>query len=314
MDYSIIIPVYNEASSLPVFLQDLGAFLSGRKESFEIVAVDDGSDDSSQEVLQGFQGEFSVPFRIVRHLYNRGYGSALRSGVSAARGRVVIYMDADGQHAAGEIDRLLEKIPPYDMVIGYRTGTYDGAWYRNLGNRFYNRFASWLTKFEVRDLTSGFRAIRRDAVMHFLPLYPAGFSASATVTLAMLKAGYSINYVPVEVFARSGGRSKVHFVKDGARFFALILRMVMLYEPLRIFLPISGGLFLLGVAAWAAGIIHAGRLMLPNSSIFLFTATLLVFLLGLLSSQLAANRIQYQGDEERIIIEPGADENGELER
>lgn len=301
--FSIIIPFFNEESSIEIVFLDILRFIEEREEEFEIIVVDDGSTDSGLSVASRLQAENPGVLRIARHLYNRGYGAALRTGVAVARGDIVIYMDADGQHSAHQLSLLLQEIHSYDMVIGYRSEAYQGVWYRNLANRFYNRFASWLTKFEVKDLTSGFRAIHRDAILHFLPLYPSGFSASATATLAFLKAGYSIKYVPVDVDPRSQGQSKVKIIKDGARFFGLILRMVMLYEPLRIFFPISAILFLLGAVAFVAGILNAGRLILPNSSIFLFTAMLLVFLLGLVSSQLASGRISYKGDEVRILID-----------
>jgi hypothetical protein len=156
------------------------------------------------------------------------------------------------------------------------------------------------------DLTSGFRAMRREAVTHFLPLYPSGFSASLTVTLAFLKAGYSLTYIPVHVNPRAGGKSKVSVFRDGGRFFMLLLRMVMLYEPLRIFLPISGILALLGVIAWVLGIWNEGRLIFPNSTIFLLIAALLTLLLGLIANQLVNTRIHYYGDESVTVFE---DEN-----
>ena len=155
---------------------------------YEIVAVDDGSKDHSFEILRALQRRFPQ-LRIVQHLHNRGYGSALRTGIRVARGEIVILMDADGQHTPADIPKLLENIPPYDLVVGFRTDAYQGAWYRNAGNRFYNRFASWLAKFDIKDLTSGFRAMRRTAVSHFLPLYPAGFSGFHDRHARIFKSG-----------------------------------------------------------------------------------------------------------------------------
>jgi glycosyltransferase involved in cell wall biosynthesis len=214
-------------------------------------------------------------------------------------------MDCDGQHDAAEIADLLAQIPPYDLVVGCRTKEYESTWHRKAANRFYNRFASWLSSSEIPDLTSGFRAMRREVVMHFLPLFPAGFSASATGTLAFLKGGYNVAFVPVHVNSRRGGKSKINLWKDGRQFLMLILRMVMLVDPQRIFSPVSAFLILLGLLAWGLGIWHEGRLVFPNSTIFLFTTSITTWLMGLLASQLASARIHNFGDETVIEEEPG---------
>ena len=178
-----------------------------------------------------------------------------------------------------------------------------GKWYRNLANRFYNLFASWLSESEVKDLTSGFRAMRRNTVLHFLPLFPSGFSASSTVTLAFLKAGYNVKFVPISVQPRVIGKSKIRLWNDGIRFLLIILRMIMLYDPLRIFLPVGSGLTILGIFAWIAGLLDERRLILPNSAIFLFISALLTWLLGLVAGQISSTRVYYHGDETIIIEE-----------
>jgi hypothetical protein len=211
-------------------------------------------------------------------------------------------MDADGQHAPEDILELIKDIPPYDLVIGARTEDYRGGWHRGLANRFYNWFASWLSQFEVMDLTSGFRAMRRDAVTHFLPLFPTGFSAPTTTTLAFLKAGYNVKFQPIHVHVRQGGSSKISIWSDGYRFVMVILRMIMLYDPLRIFVPTGLILGILGILAGIAGIVQAQRLVIANSAIFLLLAGLVTWLLGLLASQIASTQVQYHGDE-TIIIE-----------
>ena len=304
---SVIFPVYQEETTLEQCLGDAVRVLKEGGVDFEIIAVDDGSKDRSLQVLRDLQQ--SLPhLKVVHHLYNRGYGSALRTGIRVARGEIVLLMDADGQHLAADIPLLLEHLPPYDLVIGYRTANYRGRWYRNFGNRVFNAFSSWLAKFEIKDLTSGFRAMRRTAVEHFLPLYPNGFSASATSTLVFLKAGYNVLYVPIHVQPRKQGNSKVNLFKDGWRFLAIILRMVMLYDPMRIFMPLAGILSLLALAAWGLGIWAAGRLLIPNSATLLFLMALIAVLMGLLSSQIASTRIHYFGDESLVIYEtPGGD-------
>jgi glycosyltransferase involved in cell wall biosynthesis len=300
---SIILPVFEEESTIEGVIVEIVDTLSDNPFSYEIVAVEDGSKDRSLSILRQLQQCYPHRLRIARHTYNKGNGASLRTGIRIARGEIVVCMDADGQHTAKSIPEMVALIPEYDMVVGYRTENYQGSWYRNLANRFYNFFASWLTSFKVMDLTSGFRAMRREAVLHFLPLYPSGFSAPLTVTLAFLKAGYTLTYVPVHVHPRAGGKSKVNLIKDGSAFFMLLLRMIMLYDPLRIFLPVSGGLIILGILAWVLGILNAGRLLFPNSTIFLFSAALLTILLGLISNQLVNTRIHYYGDESITIYE-----------
>ncbi len=239
--------------------------------------------------------------KVVRHLVNRGNGASLRTGIRAARGEIVVTMDADGQHRPEHLPDLLSHIPPYDLVIGARTLGYRGPLTRTWANRFYNVFSSWLVSRRIDDLTSGLRAMRRQAVVHFLPLFPDGFSAPTTTTLAFLKAGYNVTFVPIDVQPRQAGKSKIQPFQDGARFVRVILRMVMLYDPLRIFLPTGVLLAGLGVLAWAAGLWAAGRLVLPNSAIFLFSSALMTWLLGLVSDQIAGTKIHYHGDESLVF-------------
>ena len=299
---SIVIPIYNEENTIEEFIRDLIRELSAGDEKFEVIAVDDGSEDGTLDVLKRLISEFPTRLKVAKHLYNKGNGSALRTGIRTATGRVVVTMDADGQHSPDDINRLVSHIPPYDLVIGARTDSYRGSWYRGVANRFYNRFASWLSQTEVKDLTSGFRAMRRKAVLHFLPLFPNGFSAPTTTTLTFLKAGYNVVFVPIEVGQRVAGESKISVWKDGMRFIMIILRMIMLYDPLRIFLISGGVLSLLGLLAWIAGLINAGRLVFPNSAIFLFSTAIVTWLLGLVSDQITSIRIHYYGDESIQLI------------
>jgi glycosyltransferase involved in cell wall biosynthesis len=300
---SVVLPVYEEAETIQELIPGIVKTLQSADVHFEIVAVDDGSKDETLSVLRELKRSYPEYLRVVRHLYNKGNGSALRTGARAADGEVIVNMDSDGQHSPNDLPKLIAKIPPYDLVIGARMKTYQGAWYRNIANRFYNRFASWLSRTEVQDLTSGFRAMRRSAVLHFLPLFPTGFSAPTTTTLAFLKAGYNVGFLPIDVKPRTSGKSKIKLWDDGTRFVIIILRMIMLYDPLRIFLPIGGVLFVLGILAWVAGLLNAGYLVLPNSTLFLFIAAVLTWLLGLVSSQIASTRIYYHGDETILVDE-----------
>jgi glycosyltransferase involved in cell wall biosynthesis len=295
------VPVYEEASLLEDLVGRIEATLRAKRLTFEIVAVDDGSKDETEEVLRELVSRHRRHLVVVRHLINRGNGAALRSGIRVARGEIVVTMDADGQHSHEDIPSLLREIPPYDLVIGARTGAYAGSWYRGAANRFYNAFSSWLSRTEIKDLTSGFRAMRRDVALHFLPLFPRGFSAPTTTTLAFLKAGYNVAFVPIHVGQRSSGRSKIRLWEDGARFVFVILRMIVLFDPLRVFLPMGVLLMLTGLVTWAAGVAAAQRIVFPNSAIFLFSTAILVWLLGFVSDQISTLRIPYYGDENVVV-------------
>lgn len=306
LQVSVVLPVFEEQATIGQLVTELVSSLSTAGITFEIVAVDDGSRDGTLEALGEARRRYPDQLRIARHLTNKGNGAALRTGIRVARGEIVVTMDADGQHSPEYISKLTELIPPYDLVIGARTQGYRGRWHRNLANRFYRAFASWLTKKRIEDLTSGFRAMRRSAVVHFLPLFPEGFSAPTTTTMAFLKAGYNVAFVSVSVRERLQGKSKIRLWSDGTRFLTIILRMIMLYDPLRIFLP-SGAVFGgLGVAAWVAGIWNAGRLVIPNSAVFMFSAGLMIWILGFISDQISSTRVQYHGDE--TLIEEGSDQ------
>jgi len=301
-----VLPVFEEEEVIQALIPRIVQAMRREGIPFEIVAVDDGSRDGSAEGLQKLRARFPKELRLVRHLVNRGNGASLRTGIRVAAGGIVVTMDADGQHSPEDIPKLLAPMPPYDLVIGARRNLFQGSWRRAAANRFFNLFSSWLSRTRIEDLTSGFRAMRRTVVLHFLPLFPTGFSAPTTTTLAFLKAGYNVTFVPIEGGKRAAGRSKIRLWEDGTRFVMLILRMIILYDPLRIFLPMGVGLSLLGVLAWIAGWIEAQRLVLPNSAIFLFSAAILVWLLGFMSDQITSTRIHYLGDEHVVgLEEPG---------
>jgi glycosyltransferase involved in cell wall biosynthesis len=294
---SVILPVFNEQETIGTLVRSILGTLGDSGRQFEVVAVDDGSSDGTLAVLTELRGSFPGQLRVVQHLSNRGNGASLRTGIRVARHEIVVCMDADGQHSPADIIKLAGMIPPYDLVIGSRLEDYEGNFYRAIGNRLFNGFASWLSRTQILDLTSGFRAMRRSIALHFLPLFPAGFSAPTTTTLGFLKAGYNVAFLPIHVRQRAAGKSKIRIWVDGSRFVVLILRIVMLYDPLRIFLPTGSILAVLGGLAWAAGVVRAGRLLVPNSTIVLFLASVMTWLLGLMAGQIADSRIRYHGDE-----------------
>lgn len=304
---SVVVPIFEEEETLKSLIPSIIKVLRDQGISFEIVAVDDGSEDDSLRVLRDLKKMHPDTLKVVRHLHNKGNGASLRTGIRVAQGKLVVTMDADAQHDPEDIIKLLAEIPPYDLVIGARTESYRGSWSRGFANRFYNWFASWLSRTEVKDLTSGFRVMRREAVLHFLPLFPNGFSAPTTTTLAFLKAGYNVAFLPIHVGKRAAGKSKINLWGDGTQFIMIILRMTMLYDPLRIFFPSGVVLGLLGILAGFAGILNAHRLVLPNSTILLFLAAILAWLLGLIASQVASTMIHYHGDETIIVDDSPVD-------
>jgi len=304
---SIVLPIFEEEAEIGALITGIIDTLSSEAESFEVIAVDDGSKDRTADVLRDLAERYPGRLRVARHLRNMGNGAALRTGIRVARGEIVVTMDADGQHSPGDIFRLTSLIPPNDLVIGARTIGYEGSLHRGAANTFFNWFASWLSRTKVEDLTSGFRALRRSIVLHFLPLFPFGFSAPTTVTLAFLKAGYNVAFLPIKVAQRASGKSKIRLWRDGTRFVTIILRMIMLYDPLRIFLPTGVILAFLGLLAWVAGVLNAGRLLLPNASILLFTGAIMTWLLGLIADQISGGRIHYRGDEYVMLLEDGSE-------
>jgi glycosyltransferase involved in cell wall biosynthesis len=272
---SFIIPVYNEIGSIESLTDGLCVFNT----TYEIIVVDDGSKERSDTCCG------SGRVHVIRHPYNIGSGAAIKSGIRAAKGDVLVFMDGDGQHDPADIPKLLEHIDRYDMVVGARTRGQQASWGRGVMNRIYNRLASYVTGFKVQDLTSGFRAIRAERARELLPLLPNRYSWPTTMTLVLLRSGFSIKYVPVNVRPRQHGKSRIKPLRDGARFFMIILKICTLYAPMRIFLPVSGGLFLAGLVNYAHTYFTQGRF--TNMSALMFSTAVIVFMLGLISEQIS---------------------------
>lgn len=279
---SIVLPAKNEANSLRRILPALTRLYPG----YEIIVVNDGSTDDTVSVC----GENNV--RVVSHTYSKGNGAAVKTGARAATGDVLVFMDGDGQHPINEITSLLDKIQAgYDMVVGARQGMVSQANItRGLGNRFYNRLASWMVGHKVEDLTSGFRAVRADKFREFLYLYPNGFSYPTTSTMAFFRAGYSVCYHPI-IASQREGKSHVNLIRDGVRFLLIIFKIGALYSPLKIFTPISVFVFMLGLSYYAYTFLMFNRF--TNMSALLFTTSIIVFLMGLVSEQITA--LSYSG-------------------
>ncbi len=292
---SVVLPVYQEHDAVEDVVSEVFDVLGDSEYSFELITVDDGSTDGTADVLQATAERLGDRMRIVTHPYNKGNGSAVKSGIRSARGEVVACMDSDGQHDPKDLLRMIAYMDQFDLVVGARTSEYKGPWHRKLGNAFYNSLASWLTRFKIEDLTSGCRMFRASAVRRYLHLFPARFSYPTTTTMAFIKGGHNVKYVPIQARTRRGGDSKISLGRDGSGFVAIMIKMIVLFEPLRIFLPVAIVFFVLGITSSAYGVWSAGRLVIPNSAAVLFVVGVLVVLLGLISEQIATLEVSERG-------------------
>lgn len=276
---SVIIPAFNESHSIAEVVGILRAAAPWR----EIIVVDDGSSDGTGDVAA------AAGATVVRHAYNIGNGAAVKNGIRRAAGEYVLIVDADGQHPPEDALRLVAKLGEYDLVIGARSGDTQATPARRAGNGALNRLASYLTGREIPDLTSGFRGARASGLREFLHLLPNGFSTPTTTTLAFLKGGYTVAFEPIHARQRTG-QSKIHLARDGAKFLMIIFKMVTLFSPLRIFLPISLASFILGAgyAVWTI----ATQQHVTNSSVLCILFAVVVFLVGLVSEQISALRFE----------------------
>ena len=276
---SIVIPAFNEAASIAAVVRELAAAARWR----EILVIDDGSTDDT-----GAQAA-AAGARVVRHPYNKGNGAAVKTGIRQATGDFVLIADADGQHRPADAARLVSHLGAYDLVIGARSGRTQAGVARRTGNAVLNAIASYLTGQRIPDLTSGFRAARRECLLEFLHLLPNGFSTPTTTTLAFIKAGYSVRFEPVDAAQREGA-SKIRLGSDGFQFFMILLKVITIFSPLRLFIPISAVAFLVG-AAYAVWTI-ATQSHVTNSSVLLIVLSVVILLVGLVSEQIASLRLE----------------------
>jgi len=276
---SIVVPAYNEAASIGTLVSGLRDAASWR----EIIVVDDGSSDETGRLAA------DAGARVVRHPYNKGNGAAVKTGIRHAAGEFVLILDADGQHRPSDATRLIAKLDEYELVVGSRSNATQASVARRLGNGALNGIASYLTGRRIPDLTSGFRAARREHLLEFLHLLPNGFSTPTTTTLAFIKAGYSVWFEPVEARARQG-RSKIRFGPDGVQFFVILLKVITIFSPMRVFLPLSLASFLIGGAYAVWTIVTQSHV--TNSSVLLILLSVIIFLVGLVSEQIASLRFE----------------------
>jgi len=277
---SIIMPAYNEASAIGEVLDRL--IPTANENRWEVIVVDDGSNDGTGKIAEEHGA------KVLTHPSNRGYGASLSTGVRATDADVVVFIDSDGQQDQNDIPRLLEHIGQYDMVAGARTKDSHIDLHRRPGKKILKWFADYLAKEKIPDINSGFRAFRRDVLLRYLHLMPKGFSFSTTSTFAMLKGDHQIEWIPIKTTRRIG-TSTVKQLKHGPETMMLMLRLTVLFDPLRVFLPVSGILILLAAFMTSINFILYRRAV-PASAVFLSISAVIVFMLGLLTDQVSAIR------------------------
>lgn len=291
---SIVLPAKNEASSLKSLLPRIKHLFP----SAEILVVNDGSTDETAKIAS------EKGARVISHPYSQGNGSAIKTGARHAAGDILVFMDSDGQHHPEDIPALLNSLEHgYDMVVGARKANTHASWSRRIANGFYNRLASVMTGHKIEDLTSGFRAVRADKFRKFLYLLPNGFSYPTTCTMAFFRSGFPVAYIPIHAGQREG-KSHIRLLKDGIRFFIIILRIGTLFSPMRLFLPISGSIFITGMAYYGYTFSTSGRF--TNMSALLLLSSLLIFLIGIISEQISS--LHYKNVEHRSHSDASADE------
>ncbi|WP_151804462.1 glycosyltransferase family 2 protein [Acinetobacter bereziniae] len=276
INISVVLPAKNESGAIGDTIKKIQAL----DLVSEILVINDGSIDDTCQVAE------NAGAKVITHPYSKGNGAAIKTGTRNATGDVIVFMDADGQHDPDDIPQLLEKIAQgYDLVVGARQKGSQASVGRGIANKLYNNLASYMSDHKVEDLTSGFRAVKADKFREFIYLLPNGFSYPTTSTMAFFRAGYSVSYVPIHA-AKRIGKSHIHPIKDSVRFFLIIFKIATLYSPLKMFLPFAVILFILATGWYGYTLYEYNRF--TNMSALLYTGSVMVFLMGLISEQITA--------------------------
>jgi len=276
---SIVLPAFNEEKGLDSLLPELKLLYP----TYEILVIDDGSTDLTKSTCN------KNKVKVISHPYTMGNGAAIKSGVRHASGDLIVFMDADGQHDPADVQYLTEKLlaENYDMVVGARVLSTHSSLIKRTANWFYNRLASMMTGHEILDLTSGFRVVKAKIFRKFLYLLPNGFSYPTTSTMAFFRSSHPVGYITIHAGKRAKGtHSNIKILKDGVRFFIIILKIGALFSPMRLFLPISATLFLTGITYYGYTYLFYSRF--TNMSALLIISSLMVFLIGILSEQISS--------------------------
>ncbi|MGW8315745.1 MAG: glycosyltransferase family 2 protein [Bacteroidales bacterium] len=274
---TVIIPAFNEADIIRKTLDSI--IDEGLQERYEIIVVDDGSEDNTAEIIKEY------PLRLLRHHTNKGYGAALKTGIRAAKGEFVIIMDSDGQHDPGYIGQIEAMLSEFDMVIGDRSKSSYQVSTRKAGKRLIRWVGEYVVEQKLPDYNSGYRGFHRSIIEGMLHLMPNGFSFSTTSTLAFLKEGYNIGTIEIEVYKREGRKSNVKMFRDGSKTMLLLFRIIMLFNPLKVFFPTSLITFLLGIVFGVIGYIQYERF--SNGAVVLTTLGMFLFFIGLVADQIS---------------------------
>jgi len=281
---SVIIPTFNEGEAIGNVIEQIHSVVNGLDQGHEIIVIDDGSTDNTAK------NALAAGARVIQHPYNIGNGAAVKTGIRHARGEILVTMDGDGQHDPNDIPKLVNQIGAYDMIVGSRNDESDTAVHRDVANIVFNSLATYISGRKIEDLTSGFRAIKAHVARQFIYLLPNKFSYPTTITLSVVRAGYSLGYQPIKFARRSGkSKSKIKPLHDGLRFLMIILKIAVFYSPLKIFIPLSIFIFLLGVGY---GLFRIFIFQAPygQTSALLISTAVLTFLVGLVSEQIAQLR------------------------
>jgi glycosyltransferase involved in cell wall biosynthesis len=280
VEVSVVIPAYNESANIERVIRSIKSLYP----DYELLVIDDGSEDGTAEIAA------AAGATVYRHPYNIGNGAAVKTGIRYANGDALVFMDGDGQHDPEDIQKLVDALDTYDLVVGARPQGGQASFLRAFGNRIYNRMASYVAKFPIEDLTSGFRAVRVNVAREFIYLLPNTYSYPTTLTLGVLRTGRSMTYVPIRIRRRQGGQSNIRILTDGVRFFIIITKICTLFSPFRVFLPVSATMLSLGLLRYIYTYFREGRF--TNMSALLMVSALIIFMLSLISEQICQMRYE----------------------
>jgi polyisoprenyl-phosphate glycosyltransferase len=293
---SVVVPVYNEEAAIADDLAVIRGAMEQVGQPFEIIVVDDGSTDRSQEIVSRLSF-----VRLVRHPYNRGTGAALKTGIRAAGGELIVITDGDGTYPNQDIPKLLQYLSTYDMVVGARTSEQGTLKLLRIPAKAFIRWlASFMTGVRIPDLNSGMRAFRKSEAQQFFQILPSGHSWVSTITMAYLSSDHAVKYVPIDYFPRKG-KSSFHFIADTYGYLLLVVRVVMYFNPLKVFLPVALTLLLIGTIKFVRDIIfYQNAFYIPGSTIVILLMGVQIAAIGLLADLIVKRAYPLRRDQDDV--------------